>query len=181
MIHSCFFHRSTKEYANCSIVETKGKYFTQPYAWTFPKHSPYLEAFNFYISEVIEKGQWNAIIKKYEAPPQVCPDMSGQPIEFANCFTAFLALVSGLLLGLLLLLFENIFKPFEHFFRKNGWMASKKVYAQSMDRAQLEWTVIQQSKTITRMKSIIEMNQKMRKRARHQKILYDKQIENLMN
>ena len=83
--------------------------------------------------------------------------------------------------GLLLLLFENIFKPFEHFFRKNGWMASKKVYAESMDRAQLEWTVIQQSKTITRMKSIIEMNQKMRKRARHQKILYDKQIENLMN
>ena len=59
-----FFHRSSKEYRDCLIVETKGKYFTQPYAWAFPKHSPYLDVFNFYISQVIEKGQWNAIIAK---------------------------------------------------------------------------------------------------------------------
>ena len=58
------FHRSSKEYRDCLIVETKGRYFTQPYAWAFPKHSPYLDVFNFYISQVIEKGQWNAIIAK---------------------------------------------------------------------------------------------------------------------
>ena len=49
-------YSSTKEFADCSIVATKGKYFKSPYAWTFPKHSPYLDIFNFFISELIEKG-----------------------------------------------------------------------------------------------------------------------------
>ena len=138
-----------------------------------------MEVFNFYISEVIEKGQWNAIINKYKSRPQVCPDMSGMPIEFANCFTAFLVLVGGLALGLVLLLLENIFKPLEHFFRKNGVIKlNKKFDIQSMDRAQLEFTVAQQKKTIARMKSIIDTNQKIRKRARLESLLYDNVIFN---
>ena len=90
---------STREYADCLIVATEGQYFMRPYAWPFPKFSPYLDAFNFYIGELIEKGQWNAIVKQYQPQPQVCPDMSGMPIEFANCFTAFLILIFGAILG----------------------------------------------------------------------------------
>ena len=33
---------------------------------------------------MLEKGQWNAIQKKYEAMDQVCPDMSGSPIEVSG-------------------------------------------------------------------------------------------------
>ena len=92
------------------IVVTEGKYFTRPYAWAFQKNSPFLDIFNFYISEFIEKGQWNAIVNKYTARPQVCPDMSGMPIEFANCFTAFGCLVVGGILGIVVLGCEFIVK-----------------------------------------------------------------------
>ena len=152
--------RSLKEYANCSIVETKGKYFTQPYAWAFPKYSPYLEIFDFYISQVIEKGQWDAIENRYKANPQVCLDMSGMPIEFANCFTAFLAWISGLFLGLLLLLFENLFKPLKQSFRRPDWIKTTKVETELMDKDQLQLTIIRQRKIINHMKSVIQMNQK---------------------
>ena len=33
---------------------------------------------------MFEKGQWNAIQKKYEEMDQVCPDMSGSPIEVSG-------------------------------------------------------------------------------------------------
>jgi hypothetical protein len=77
-------------------VVTKGKYFLRPYAWAFQQYSPYLDIFNYYISEMKEKGPWSAIISKYEAATQICPDQSGMPIEFANCFTAFLCLIAGI-------------------------------------------------------------------------------------
>ena len=104
-------YRSTKEYQDCKIVVTEGKYFKRPYTWPFQKHSPYLDIFNFYIHELIQKGQWNAIINKYQAQPQVCPDLSGMPIEFANCFTAFLCLIGGAFFGLMSLSIEYALKP----------------------------------------------------------------------
>ena len=76
--------RATKEYSDCQILVTEGQYFNRPYAWPFPKHSPFLQIFNFYIGEMFEKGQWNAIQKKYEPMDQVCPDMSGSPIEISG-------------------------------------------------------------------------------------------------
>ena len=98
-----------------------GKYFEFPYGWPFPKFSPFLDIFNFYISEFIEKGQWNNINNKYAAQPQVCPDMSGSPIEFPNCVAAFLLLLCGMSLALVLLGIEYALKPHDHFldgFRK---------------------------------------------------------------
>ena len=92
-----------------------GKYFEFPYGWPFPKFSPFLEIFNFYISEFIEKGQWNSINNKYAAQPQVCPDMSGSPIEFPNCVAAFLLLLCGMSLALVLLGIEYALKPHDHF------------------------------------------------------------------
>ena len=103
------------------------------------------------------------------------------PIEFANCFTAFLCLIGGLALALVLLFLESIFKPFEHFFRKAGMITEKKVDLQSMDRTQLEFTVNEQRKTITRMKSLIDMNQKIRKRARLEKLMYDNLLSDRKN
>ena len=100
------------------------------------------------------------------------------PIEFANCFTAFLYFIVGLALALVLLFFENIFKHFENFFRKTGMIAERKVDLQSMDRTQLEFTVKEQRKTITRMKSLIDMNQKIRTRARLEKLMYDNLLSN---
>ncbi len=101
---------SSKAYQDCEIVVTDGKYFISPYAWMFPKNSPFLPIFNHYIREIIESGQWNAIVEKYSPPPQICPYTSGKPIEFANCFTAFLILCIGLTASLLALCAESIFQ-----------------------------------------------------------------------
>ena len=78
----------------------------RPYAWAFQKHSPYLDCFNFYLQEFKEKGAWDAIKSKYESRPQVCPNMSGMPIEFSSCFTAFLALIGGIFIAFIIMLIE---------------------------------------------------------------------------
>ena len=107
--------------------------------------------------------------------------MSGMPIEFANCFTAFLCFIVGLALALVLLFLEYIFKPFEYFFRKTGMITEKKVDLRSMDRTQLEFTVNEQRKTIIRMKSLIAMNQKIRNRARMENLMYNSLLSNQKN
>ena len=38
---------------------------------------------------------------------QVCPDYSGKPLGFDNCFTAFVVLIAGLVLGSILLFVEK--------------------------------------------------------------------------
>ena len=87
-------------------MATEGKYFFRPFAWAFPKHSPYLASFNFFLRQFSETGAWSSIQKKYQARAQVCPDLSGQPMEWSNCFTAFLCLLIGIILAILLLLME---------------------------------------------------------------------------
>ena len=47
-------------------------------------------------------------MKKYESGAQNCPDMSGQPLGFDSCFLAFLALIGGLMIGLILMGLEYL-------------------------------------------------------------------------
>ena len=135
---------------DCKIVVTEGKYFKRPYAWTFQKNSPYLDIFNFYIQELIQKGQWNAIINKYQAQPQVCPDLSGMPIEFANCFTAFLCLIGGAFLGILFLCIEYTLKPFRFMQVLKGEFTD---IPEDFSYVNLQKKVMEQSFTIDRLKS----------------------------
>ena len=145
---------------------TEGKYFTQPYGWPFPKFSPFVDIFNFYISEKIEKGNWNAITNRYAPKPQICPDMSGKPIEFPNCFTAFLILICGVILAFLLFGLEFAMKPFDPIFdviRKNLGDKSNKDQIRAMDRDQKEFTVNSQKHTMHQMKRELAMYKKTSK------------------
>ena len=45
-------------------------------------------------------------LEKYEGTPQICPDLTGQPIGFESCFTAFLVFIFGLMTALILLFIE---------------------------------------------------------------------------
>ena len=137
---------------------TKGKYFTRPYGWPFPKFSPFLDIFNFYISEFIEKGTWNAIVNKYKAPPQVCPDMNGKPIEFANCFTAFIILICGAILAFLLFGLEFAMKTFDQFDP-----------IKTMEMKQLESTINQQQYALKQMKMELAIHQHARRNRRGQR------------
>ena len=75
-------------------------------AFGFQKNSPYLAIIDYYLKEMKEKGLSEQILAKYDPGDQICPDSSGQPIGFDSCFTAFLALIGGLGLGLILFLIE---------------------------------------------------------------------------
>jgi hypothetical protein len=148
------------------IVVTEGKYFTRPYGWPFPKFSPFLDIFNFYISEKIEKGNWDAITNRYAPKPQICLDMSGKPIEFPNCFTAFLILICGVILAFLLFGLEFAMKPFDLIFdviRKNLGDKSNKDQIRAMDRYQLEFTVNSQKDAMNQMKTKLAMYKKTSK------------------
>ena len=92
------------------IVAIRGSYNPKHVAWLFQKHSPYLEIFDFYKNELIEKGTWNALQKKFDVSPQVCPSLSGKPIEFTTCFTAFLFLFGGFSFALIIMFLELLYK-----------------------------------------------------------------------
>jgi len=82
----------------------------KPVAFGFQKDSPLLGPFNFYIRQMRERGALNQIIKKYKAQPQACPDFSGKPLGFENCFTAFAIVLGGFSFALLLYLMEMLNK-----------------------------------------------------------------------
>ena len=105
MLDKIFFS-TFEEYSNCEIIAIPSKYDFKPYAYGFQKNSPYLKMFNFFLKSMIEKGALKQILNKYEARPQVCPDLNGLPLGFDSCFTAFLALLAGLAGGILLILVE---------------------------------------------------------------------------
>ena len=96
------------EYAECEIIAIPKKYNFKPLAFGFQKDSPYLDIFNYYLREMIEKGVMKQISERYEAPLQVCPDLNGSPLGFESCFGAFLALIIGIIMGFVLMIFEII-------------------------------------------------------------------------
>ena len=86
----------------------KPKYFPRPRSWAFPKDSPYLKLFDFYMRHFLEKGQYKALEAKYSKGKQVCNQAGGLPIDFTICVTAFLILLAGLILSLLISFLEAI-------------------------------------------------------------------------
>ena len=92
--------------------------------------------------------------------------MSGKPIEFPNCFTAFLILICGVILAFLLFGLEFAMKPFDHIFdviRKNLGDNSNKDQIRAMDRDQLEFTVNLQKDAMHQMKKELAMYKKTSK------------------
>ena len=112
--------RSFNEYFDCQVIAIPAKYDYKPYAYGFQKDSPYLGIFNYYLKEMREKGTLKQILNQFESRPQVCPDYSGKPLGFDSCFTAFLALMTGMGLGLLLWILEWILDPFKARFNKRS-------------------------------------------------------------
>ena len=159
--------KSSKEYQDCLIVVTEGEYYKHPYGWPFPKFSPFLDIFNFYISEFIEKGSWDAITNKYSPRSQICPNMSGKPIDFSSCFTAFLILICGSILALLLFALEFATKPFDHMLdgirktlgdKSNNENPFNEI--KGMDKDQMEFTIISQRDIIKNMEMELSMYKK---------------------
>ena len=72
-----------------------------------------MEIFNYFLQEMKEKGVIKQILEKYKSGPQVCPDMSGQPLGINNSFTAFLLLLGENLISI------YKFMEFQHIYTSN--------------------------------------------------------------
>ena len=57
-----------------------------------------------------ENGVISQIRNKYESQKQVCPDMSGKPLGLGNCIMAFLSLLCGIGICLILMFVECLSK-----------------------------------------------------------------------
>ena len=84
---------TAKPYIDCEVVVLPANYDFKPLSYGFQKDSPYLGLFNFYLHKMRERGVMKEILKKYETPPQVCPDLSGKPLGINSTFTAFVLLM----------------------------------------------------------------------------------------
>ena len=96
------------EYADCQLIAIPAKIDFKPFAYALQKDSPFLGIFNHYLRELREKGALKQILNKYESEEQDCLDMSGQPLGFDSCFTAFLALIGGLMIGIIMMILEYV-------------------------------------------------------------------------
>ena len=63
-----------KEYIDCKILATPGKYDFKPYAIGYQKNSPYAQMLDYHIEEMRESGVLDKIRDKYRSLPQQCPD-----------------------------------------------------------------------------------------------------------
>ena len=103
------FHcRTLDAYIYCKIVTTQGKYNYEPTAYGFQKDSPFLPLFNYYLNVIKEKGNVEQILRKYEPPPQICPNYSGKSLGFSSVFAAFGVLFSGVGIALILFGLEKL-------------------------------------------------------------------------
>ena len=93
-------------------MATPGKYNFKPVAYGFQKDSPFLPLFNYNLNKLRERGSLNQIKVKYEPPPQVSPDYSGNSLGFLSVFSAFGLLFSGVGIALILFGLERLTQAF---------------------------------------------------------------------
>ena len=104
--------RTLDAYIYCKIVTTQGKYNYEPTAYGFQKDSPFLPLFNYYLNVIKEKGNVEQILRKYEPPPQICPDYSGKALGVSSVFSGFGVLFSSIGIALILFGLEKLTRSF---------------------------------------------------------------------
>ena len=80
-------------------IDTGTNVYTSQLAWAIPKQSPYDGIFTYNINKLKEIGVVERYSLKYSTQDQFCASYSGKPLGIKQCFTAFTALLVGILAG----------------------------------------------------------------------------------
>ena len=92
------------------------------------KDSPYQGVFNYYIDHLWEHGALERIYQKWAALPPKREDRTGKPLGFKGVLTAFLVIISGICIGIIMLAMEFllswIMKP-DKKLPENKWTESQ--------------------------------------------------------
>ena len=103
---------SHEEYKDCRILRAPEYYDPTLAGFALQKYSPYLFVFNHFLQKTKENGHIDRIWKQYVDDRQICTDYSGKPIGISTCFTAFIVLICGSTVSIILLLIEGAAKFF---------------------------------------------------------------------
>ncbi|TRY71158.1 hypothetical protein TCAL_09674 [Tigriopus californicus] len=99
--------RTYGAYRRCQIIDVPQIYDQKVFAYGFQKNSPFLPIFNFHLKRMLERGSMNQVVEKYlSVAGQQCQDLSGAPLGFENCFTAFLLFLIGCLVSVVIIFGE---------------------------------------------------------------------------
>jgi len=71
------------------------KYSRGYLAFGLQKDSPYHGLFDYYLKKMKQDGVLDKLIKEYEPPPQICPDLTGKALGFNNLIFPFLTMITG--------------------------------------------------------------------------------------
>lgn len=100
---------------DCEITELPRKHYSYTTTWAlFQKDSPYQGLFNYFIHRLKENGVHQRVLKapahEISFEDKECPDITGQPIGFENCISAFLVLGTGVGTATLVMIAETLCK-----------------------------------------------------------------------
>ena len=103
------YYRATPDYESCNTIEVKsvGNLPKTLFAWAFTKNSPTWKIVNYFIFQLNEAGALNALRSKWEPRPQVCPSLAGSPVNWSMSISAFVLLLGGLVLALIVMIIEH--------------------------------------------------------------------------
>jgi hypothetical protein len=95
----------------CNITSMSPSYMKVSIAWAHQKGSPYVPLFNFHLTRIRETGQVIRTMTKYTGTGAggSCNVSNFKPIVIQNIFTAFLTLLVGVVVALILLGVEKFF------------------------------------------------------------------------
>ena len=65
----------TKEFTDCKIIATPGRYDIKPFAFGYQKDSSFAEIFDYHVEKMRQSGVLDTIKTKYDALRQNCPDL----------------------------------------------------------------------------------------------------------
>jgi hypothetical protein len=155
------------EYLNCEFVAIPGKYAFIPNAYGFQKDSPYLDIFNYFITQLQESGSYEKISRKYESKSPICPDYSGKSLGLDSCVIMFLVVLMGLGLGFLFLLIECLLKyfiPDLNWFNLNPPLESSEFQELNLDFNSIYLNPLEESSEVQQLKF---ENQQLKQELRH--------------
>ena len=111
---------SAEEYKDCRILRVPGYYDPTLAGFALQKDSTYQFVFNHFLQKTKENGHIDRVWKQYVNGRQICPDYSGKPLGMSTCFTAFIVLICGSTVSIILLLIEGAAAQF--YKNKNSYM-----------------------------------------------------------
>eukprot|EP00095_Tigriopus_kingsejongensis_P012527 maker-scaffold455_size166772-snap-gene-0.36 protein:Tk12527 transcript:maker-scaffold455_size166772-snap-gene-0.36-mRNA-1 annotation:"hypothetical protein L798_01404" len=144
--------RTFDAYRRCKIIAVPKVYEKKVFAYAFQRDSPFLPLFNFNLKRMLERGSMNQVVEKYlSVAGQQCEDLSGAPLGFENCFTAFLVFLTGCFLGAVVGMAEHLAKCFG----PKGTEVLNRDYYDRLSQSDLVQIVRQRDEALERLLNVV--------------------------